>query len=47
LAQGSAWKVNIKAGARTKYGKVSQLLRSVRNAGITNTAFLVDQRRLF
>lgn len=45
IARGSERKVYIKADARTKYGNVSEVLDAVRDAGISNIAFLVDQRR--
>jgi len=45
LKLGAEKKVYINAEARTRYGTVVQVLDSVRDAGIQNVAFLVEQRK--
>ena len=45
LSRGAERRVYIKADARSKYGLVVEVLRSVRSAGIENIAFLVDDRK--
>jgi len=45
LKQGAERKVYIKADARVHYGAVVEVLDGVRDAGIQNVAFIVDQRK--
>ena len=45
VSRGAERKVYIRADARCKYGKVVQVLDSVRSAGIEDIAFLVEERK--
>jgi biopolymer transport protein TolR len=46
IARGGARKVYIKADLRVRYGKVSEVLESVRSAGILRIGILTDQRKV-
>jgi len=45
LAQDAERKVYIKADARVRFGRVSQVLDAIRSAGVLRIAFFVDQRK--
>jgi biopolymer transport protein ExbD len=45
LTQGAEKKVYIKADANARYGAVVEVLNGVRDAGIQNIAFIVDDKR--
>ncbi len=44
VSRGAERKVYIKADMRARYGRVAQILASVRTAGIERVAFIVDKR---
>jgi len=44
VSHGTEPKVYIRADGRAKYGRVVEVLRSVRSAGIENVGFLVNER---
>ena len=45
LSRHAERKVYVKADARVRYGRVSQVLDAVRSSGVLRIAFLVEQRR--
>jgi len=45
LAHGSERRVYIRADARARYGNVTAILSAIREAGIIDVTFFVDQRR--